>query len=120
MKNIPQIVPDPDIHGFVGYLIDGKIHVSTKLHENLLIDDDYLSKLCFIDTDEINYRLHLDKIKLFAGQQVHVFDNGFCIGAGTITDYPFNYDFGLAEVCLHYPLKGEITVYRSKNLVPVC
>jgi hypothetical protein len=120
MKKIPQIISDPEIYGTIGYLINGKLHISESLHETLHTDKDFFAKFSFIDTDEINYRLHLNKIKLFAGQQVHVFDQGFCIGDGTITDYPYNFDFGLAEVCLHFPLKGEICVIRLKNLVPVC
>jgi len=120
MKKIPQIVSDPGIFGPIGYLINGKLHISALVHETMLTDKDFFINFSFIDTDEINYRLHLDEIKLFAGQQVHVFDQGFCIGDGTITDYPYNYDFGLAEVCLHYPVKGEISIVNLKNLIPVC
>jgi|GEM_PF-3354563 len=119
MRTTPQVIADPDIQGPIGYLIDGKIHISNQLHESLLTGS-VDAELTFIDTDEINYRIHIDKIKLFAGQQVHVFDNGFMIGSGTITGYPFNLDFGLAEVCLHFPLKGETSVYQVKHLVPVC
>jgi hypothetical protein len=119
LKAAPNIITDPEIRGGIGYLINGQIHISVELYKKWSLFPGVIP-IPFIDTDEINYKLHLDQIKLFAGQQVHVFDNGFLIGEGTITAYPLNHDFTMAEVCLHDPFRGETSAYPAMHLVPVC
>ena len=119
MKTNLKMILDPDIHGSTAFLINGKLHVSSLLHADILYGK-RSSHLQIIDTDEINYRNHISEIKVFAGQQVQVFDNGLYIGDGTITDYPYQLDFGLAEVCLHYPVKGETSVYPVNHMIPLC
>jgi hypothetical protein len=114
----PEVIPDADIQGPVGYLINGKIHVSFFIHQQILAKKEGIV-IQYIDADEINYRTNLDEVNLFAGQQVNVFENGNFKGDATIIDYPYNHNLNEAEVCFHYPDKGKLAVIPVRHLIPV-
>jgi hypothetical protein len=107
----------------IGCIINGELHVAPAVYDRIYNQADTanetLLNLEIIDVDERVYIETLDDIRIFAGQQVKVYDQGFYLGDGTVTCYPYQMKFELAEVTMHFPFKGQSLVTRISSMSPI-
>jgi hypothetical protein len=124
MKNTLSIIADEAFKNErYGCIINGELHVSPSLYNRIFefdhIDADLLVSLVVIDVDELVYLDNLSDLNLFAGQQVQVFNNGRYFGDGTVTCYPLNMKFDMAEVTMHFPFQGEVVITPVELIKPI-
>jgi hypothetical protein len=125
MKTTIPIISDSTLSGEnYGCLINGELHIAPTLYRRMCntieIDYSMLMNLTVIDVDELVYTEKLDEMIIFAGQQVKVYTDGFYLGDGTITCYPYAMHFEQAEVRMHFPFKDEVKVCKVSELTPIC
>src|SRR5258705_7714074 len=120
VMNVLHVIPNERFSDSrFAFIINGELNVTQEIYDLLYdedIKDSLLESITIVDMDEVMYKNNIDKIRIFAGQQVKVYDSGKYIGDGTIVDYPYLGSFYKAMVSMHFPVRGELLLCPPNSL----